>query len=35
MTEHVVTVGKVKLRGKLLEDAWDDYTWRVDSEFWR
>ena len=32
MTEHMIAIGRVKLRPKRLEDAWDDYTWRVDSE---
>ena len=29
--EQIVSIGKVMLRPKRLEDAWDDYTWRVDS----
>jgi RimJ/RimL family protein N-acetyltransferase len=31
MTEQIIAAGKVMLRPKRLEDAWDDYTWRVDG----
>jgi RimJ/RimL family protein N-acetyltransferase len=30
--DQVVSAGKVTLRPKKLEDAWNDYTWRTDPE---
>lgn len=32
MKNRVISAGKVTLRPKQLEDAWNDYTWRIDPE---